>query len=108
MVYDFAMQRWSEFIHTPFGNIGTPSPDGKYLYTDAVPDASGGAQILRLRLADKKLEIVLSLKGLRRVDDEVVGGFNLETWVGATSDGSLLLTRDVGSQEIYALSVKWP
>jgi serine/threonine protein kinase/Tol biopolymer transport system component len=107
MVYDFAMQRWSEFTNTPFGP-GTPPPDGKYLYTDAVPDASGGAQILRLRLADKKLEIVLSLKGIRRVDDEVVGGFNLETWVGATSDGSPLLTRDVGSQEIYALSVKWP
>jgi len=107
MVYDFAMQRWSEFTHTLFGP-GTLSPDGKYLYTDAVPDASGGAQILRLRLADKKLEIVLSLKGIRRVDDEVVGGFNLLTWVGATSDGSLLLTRDVGSQEIYALSVKWP
>jgi hypothetical protein len=67
MVYDFAMQRWSEFTHTPFG-FGTASPDGKYLYTDAVPDASGGAQILRLRLADKKLEIVLSLKGIRRVD----------------------------------------
>ena len=112
MAYDFAMQRWSEFTHTPFGSIGTPSPDGKYLYTDAVPDASRGAQILRLRLADKKLEIVLSLKGIRRVEDEVVGGvnpgFNLVTWVGATSDGSPLLTRDVGSQEIYALSVKWP
>jgi serine/threonine protein kinase len=112
MAYDFAMQRWSEFTHSLFGSIGTPSLDGKYLYTDAVPDASGGAQILRLRLADKKLEIVLSLKGIRQVVDEVVGGvnpgFNLVTWVGATSDGSPLLTRDVGSQEIYALSVKWP
>ena len=106
MAYDFAMQRWSEFTHTPFG-FGTASPDGKYLYTDAVPDASGGAQILRLRLADKKMETTLSLKGIRRVVDERVG-FNLLTSVGVTSDGSPLLTRDVGSQEIYALSVKWP
>jgi eukaryotic-like serine/threonine-protein kinase len=113
MAYDCAMQRWSEFTHPyPTFGFGTPSPDGKYLYTDEVPDASGGPQIRRLRLADKKLEIVLSLKGIRRVEDEVVGGvnpgFNLVTWVGVTSDGSPLLTRDVGSQEIYALSVKWP
>jgi hypothetical protein len=27
---------------------------------------------------------------------------------GVTPDGSVLVTRDVGTQEIYALNVKWP
>ncbi len=106
MAYNFKTQQWSEFTHTPFG-IWTPSPDGKYLYTDEVPDASGGPQVVRLRLADKKLETIPSLKGIRRVVAELVV-VNPTTWVGVTTDGSLLLTRDVGTQEIYALNVKWP
>lgn len=108
MSYDFKTQRWSEFTRSEFG-LGILSPDRKYLYTDEMPDASGGAQVVRLRVADKKVETVLSLKGIRRVvDEQVAGGFNLPTWVGVTPDGSVLVTRDVGTQEIYALKVKWP
>jgi len=42
------------------------------------------------------------------VEDEQFSGVNTSTWVGVTPDGSVLVTRDVGTQEIYALSVKWP
>jgi hypothetical protein len=31
-----------------------------------------------------------------------------EAQVGVAPDGSPVLTRDIGTQEIYALSVKWP
>ena len=68
----------------------------------------GGAVVARMRLADKKMEIVLNFKGIRRVVDERLGGLNLTTWVGVAPDGSVLLTRDVGTQEIYALDVPWP
>lgn len=80
------------------------SPDGQYLYTDHVPDASGRAQVVRLRLSDKKMEAVLSLKGIRAVADDQDGSIH----VGVTPDGSVLLTRDMGTQEIYAVKVKWP
>jgi hypothetical protein len=56
---------------------------------------------MRVRFADRKTEVVASLKGLRRVADP-------NGWVGVTPDGSLLLTREIGTQEIYALNVKWP
>ena len=46
---------------------------------------------------------VASLKGLRRVVDVNVG-----TEINVAPDGSALFTRDVGTQEIYALDVKWP
>jgi eukaryotic-like serine/threonine-protein kinase len=108
MAFDFRTQRWSEFTQTGFG-LWSPSPDGKYLYSDQVGDANSGIHVVRLRLADRKMETVLDLKGLRRVEDEqLAAGVNVPTWVGVTPDGSVLVTRDVGTQEIYALSVRWP
>jgi len=103
MSYDLKTQKWSEFSQIPFGPW-TPSPDGQHLYTDHVPDASGRAQVVRLRLSDKKMEAVLSLKGIRAVADDQDGSIH----VGVTPDGSVLLTRDMGTQEIYAVKVKWP
>jgi hypothetical protein len=71
--------------------------DLKYLYC-----ATGGAEpkALRIRLADRKVETVASLKDLRRTF------FSLE--ISVAPDGSPMFTRDVGSQEIYALTVEWP
>src|SRR5690348_12867980 len=60
---------------------------------------------MRLRLADRKIEAVTSLKGLRRVSDITLQG---ASWVGVAPDGSLLLMRDMGTQEIYALNLKGP
>jgi hypothetical protein len=64
--------------------------------------------VWRLRLTDKRIENVLNFKEVRRVEDEQITGVNFSTWVGVTPDGSVLLTRDIGTQEIYALEVKWP
>jgi hypothetical protein len=58
---------------------------------------------LRIRFSDHKVETIASLKGLRRVVDVNVG-----TEINVAPDGSALFTRDVGTQEIYALDVKWP
>jgi serine/threonine protein kinase/Tol biopolymer transport system component len=107
MAFDFRTQRWSEFTQTGFG-LWAPSSDGKYLYSDRVTEEITGPKIFRLRIADRKMETVLDLKGLRRVEDEQFSGVNASTWVGVTPDGSVLVTRDVGTQEIYALNVKWP
>jgi hypothetical protein len=107
MAFDFKAQKWSAFTPTQFG-LWCPSPDGKYLYTDGVPTASGDAQVVRLRLADRKMEAVRSLKGVRRVADDQIAGLIAPTWVGATPDGSIFITREAGTQEIYALSLKWP
>jgi hypothetical protein len=56
----------------------------------------------RVRISDGRIEKVASLKGLRRAI--VQGG----TWAGLTPDGSPLVLRDTGSQEIYALDVELP
>jgi len=46
------------------------------------------------------MELVASLKGLRRVV------FAWISWSGLTRDGSPLVLRDTSSQEVYALDCK--
>ncbi len=77
------------------------SPDRKYLYY-----TTGGAdpKAMRIRLADHSTEEVANLKGLRRALDPILG----ETHMSVAPDGSPVFTRDIGTQEIYALTVKWP
>jgi hypothetical protein len=76
------------------------SPDYKYVYY-----TTGGAdpQALRVRLSDRKVEVITSLKDLPRTT-----GPDGNTQIGVAPDGSPVFTRDIGTQEIYALSVKWP
>jgi hypothetical protein len=77
------------------------SPDYKYLYY-----TTGGAEpeALRIRLADHKVETITSLTDLYRVTDRADGN----TQISVTADSSAVFTRDTGTQEIYALTVKWP
>ena len=76
------------------------APDFKYVYY-----TTGGAepQALRVRLADNKVETITSLKDLPRAI-----GLDSSTQISVAPDGSAVFTRDIGTQEIYALSVRWP
>jgi DNA-binding beta-propeller fold protein YncE len=76
------------------------SPDYKYVYY-----TTGGAEPMasRIRLADHQVETITSLKGLPRGTGP--GG---NTEISVAPDGSAVFTRNTGTQEIYALTVKWP
>ena len=62
-----------------------------------------GRSVPRIRLPDRKLETLVSLKDFRVVDDP-----ENSPSLYAAPDDSILVTRDVGSQEVYAITVKWP
>lgn len=100
--FDTTSQKWSVLADGPISDW-TVSPDSRYAYF--ARETPENPQAMRVRLADRKIEVVASLKGLRRVSDSSIGG---ASWVGVSPDGSLLLTRDIGTQEIYALNVIWP
>jgi len=53
-------------------------------------------------MADHNIERLVSLKDFRRL----VHGDT--PWVGLTPDGEPLLTREVGTQEVYALDFEAP
>jgi hypothetical protein len=58
---------------------------------------------MRIRLADHKVETIASLKDLRRA-----GGPDWNTQISVAPDGSAIFTRDIGTEEIYALALKSP
>jgi hypothetical protein len=60
-------------------------------------------EALRLRVVDHQIEAITSLKDFHRVSN-----FGAFTEINVTPGGSPVFTRDTGSQEIYALNVRWP
>lgn len=99
LTFSFSRGEWTELVSDMIVNW-MHSPDGSYVYY-----ASGGAEpkVMRVRLADHKVEEITSLKGMRRVVDTV----DFSTQISVAPDGSPVFTRDLGTQEIYSLTVKW-
>jgi len=97
MLFDFTSRTWTELARV---NAGYPSwsRDGKYVYLDALLENESA--FFRVRISDRKVERVASLKNVRRT-----GTFN---WTGLAPDGSPLALRDIGTQEIYALDWEAP
>jgi Tol biopolymer transport system component len=98
MLYDFTSQKWVELAKLPM-EYPCWSRSGKYVYFDLLSQSDPAAY--RVRISDRKLERMVSLKGLRRA-------LTIGAWAGLAPDDSSLLLRDVGSQEIYALDWEAP
>ncbi len=99
LTFDVKTQKWTHLVSGDFGNWNL-SPDRKYFYFTTV---GVDPKVERLRVADHQVETITSLKGLRRVEDWVEN-----TQINVAPDGSPVFARDIGSQEIYALTIKWP
>jgi Tol biopolymer transport system component/DNA-binding winged helix-turn-helix (wHTH) protein len=99
VIFDRGTQQWTDLVSLP---IGYPSwsHDGQYLYFDTT--LTEDPAIYRLRISDRKLERLVSLKGPQRF----WGYFG--PWTGLAPDDSPLIARDTSSQEIYALDWQLP
>jgi Tol biopolymer transport system component len=97
--FDFKTRVWADWAKMLEGYRNW-SRDGKYLYFDGY--VGGEAAFYRLRISDRKLERVGSLKDLGRL----AGTFG--PWTGLAPDDSPLALRDVGTQEIYGLDWEAP
>jgi Tol biopolymer transport system component len=99
--YDFKTQKWSDLLTSPdrFVNWET-SPDNKYfIYSTGGKDPT----VFRMRLSDRTIEKLASLKDVHTGADPATGPS-----LSASPDDSALVMRDIGTQEVYALTVKWP
>ena len=100
MLFDRATARWMELANpTTIGYLSW-SRDGQYLYFDTT--LTDDPAFFRIRISDRKLERLVSLKGVRRFWGE------LGQWTGLAPDDSPLLVRDTSSQEVYALDFQAP
>ncbi len=97
MLFDFATQTWSELVRDVYVVPVNWSADGQSVFY-----VRRGAQpaVLRVTIADRKVEEIASLKDLRQT------GFRGAIWTGLTPDDSPLFLRDIGTQEIYALDLQ--
>ena len=103
---DLKTQTWSDWAIEPNPNAISRwgvSPDHQYLYY-----ATSGTdpQLMRVRIGENRSEKVVSLKDFHFAMFVQFNG--ADEWISFASDGSPLLLRDKGSQEIYALTVRWP
>jgi len=94
MLFDRTNQQWATLARM---GVGFPSwsHDGQYLYFDSI--LTEDPAFFRVRISDRQLERVTTLKDIHRL-----WGPNGE-WSGLGPGDSLLVTRDIGSPEIYAL-----
>jgi len=95
VLYDMQTARVTDLVAFPDTKVGdnpTWSKDGKFIYIDA--PLSSDPAIYRIRITDRHIERVASLKGIQRA--------NMDHWIGLTPDGSPLVTRRVQGSEIYA------
>ena len=99
LLFDRASERWTDLANM---SIGYPSwsRDGQYLYFDTT--LTDDPAFFRIRISDRKLERLVSLKGVRRFWGD------LGEWTGLAPDDSPLLVRDISSQEVYALDWQAP
>ena len=98
MLFDFKTQKWTELagITSAYPNW---SRDGNYIYFHTF---GSDPSLYRVRVSDRKLEKIVSLKGIRLT----LGDYGI--WCGLAPDDSPLVSRDVGTQEIYALDLQRP
>jgi WD40 repeat protein len=97
MLFDFTTKKWLELGKGAFA-FPNWSHDGKYLYFED----SSQSEIRRVQILGKRFETIASLREVRRPNG--IPGF----WSKAAYDGSPLVMRDAGTQEIYSLELQFP
>ena len=99
MLFDFGSQKWAELANSPAAYPNW-SHDGSYIYF--INPYIAEPAVYRIRISDRKLEVVTTL-GRQRLGWSIAG-----KWMGLAGDDSLLVLRDTGSEEIYALDWETP
>jgi serine/threonine protein kinase len=100
LLYDFKTQKWSDWTSEL---IGFPnwSRDGTYLYYDS--PFTDHPTFRRIKVGQTHSELLVDLKGLLRYSNPPAFG-----WSSISPEGSPLMSRDLSTDEIYALDLELP
>jgi Tol biopolymer transport system component len=101
MLFDPRTQSWVEWVRGEPWTFAysTWSRDSQYIYYESSGHKEPG--LFRLRVRDRKIEELGSLKNIRQ-------GGNMPMWMGLAPDDSPLVMRNLETQEIYALDFRAP
>jgi hypothetical protein len=95
-------QQWSKVAEAEMLTNVRWSRRGDFAYFEATSEESG-AVLMRMRIADRKVEQVMDFRDIRRPLVQLSAA-----WTGLTDDDSPLVQRDVGTQEVYDLEWRVP
>jgi Tol biopolymer transport system component/DNA-binding winged helix-turn-helix (wHTH) protein len=95
-IFDFETQRWSVVQPTGKCDFPTWSSDSQFIYFLRTSNDPG---VFRVRVSGGNAERVVDLKGFRHT-----GAFDL--WMGLDPTDTPMLIRDVGTDDIYALTLE--
>jgi eukaryotic-like serine/threonine-protein kinase len=100
--YDLNLHTWQDLT----GDIGVGypewTPDSKCVVFSSEKGTAHWEN--RVCLAGRKIEPITDLSA----SGKLVNDYGSWGWTGLAPDGSILALRDISTQEIYALNVKWP
>jgi Tol biopolymer transport system component len=96
-LFDFQTEKWIEVAKGTAGGFPNWSKDGQYIYIFG----DNGKGVIRVRVSDRRVERVADLKSFAQTG--LIGRS-----LALASDDSLLLLRDAGTQDVYALDWKGP
>jgi Tol biopolymer transport system component len=99
MLFDTNTNVWSSMADGEEVGYNEWSHDGKYIYFRE--NRGGAGELVRVRLKDRVVEHLLSLKDFPQLSDAFA------SWIGLTPDDAPLLMRDRSVQEIYALELRF-
>jgi Tol biopolymer transport system component/DNA-binding winged helix-turn-helix (wHTH) protein len=99
MLFDTQNNQWSSLVEGEQFGYNEWTHNGKYIYLRENWGGAGG--LVRVRIKDRVVEHVLSLKNFPQRED------GLALWIGLTPDDVPLLMRDRSVQEIYALDLNF-
>jgi Tol biopolymer transport system component len=100
VLYDFPQRKWEDLVKMTT-SYPSWSHDGKCVYFNNAFEKA--LPMYRICLSDRKLEHIVDLSTAGRLAQGRMGW-----WTGLAPDDSILATRDIGIQEIYALHTRFP
>jgi Tol biopolymer transport system component/DNA-binding winged helix-turn-helix (wHTH) protein len=100
-LYDFSTRKWNPILKN-YPNIGYMewARDSKSVIFDT--DGTKDPGFFRLHVPDGRLETIASTENILRYFGE------FGHWAGTTANGTPLLVRDVGIEEMYSLDLQLP
>jgi Tol biopolymer transport system component len=96
-LYDFETRKWTRLIDMPVG-FPSWSKDGRWVYFARYP---ADPAVVRIRIADKKVEQVADLRGF-----VATGWWGI--WLGLDPTDTPLMLRDAGTQDVYSFGWNVP
>ena len=98
MLFDLVTKKWKVLARSPQIGWQQWSRDSRYVYA-GTKDA-----IVQIETRTGDMKQVLQLNGVRWAAN--FGG-NMGGWFGLTPDDQILLLRDIGSEDIYAVDLEY-